>query len=78
MSFKNINNSFSDIVVTSRLENINSFLKQLDTIIDFDKLRPILKKNGIGTKNMCGIKVYDNVFDSLPCDKYHKLSFTLI
>ncbi len=38
MAFKDTNNTFSDIAVTSRLEKVNSFLKELDSIIDFDKL----------------------------------------
>jgi len=49
------------LAVTSRLENVNSFLKEIDLLIDFNKLRPILKKNGIGTKNVCGVKAYDSV-----------------
>ena len=57
MAFKDISNTFSDIAVTSRLEKVNSFLKQIDSIIDFEKLRPILNKNGIGTKNVVGLKV---------------------
>ena len=76
MAFKDKNNTFSDIAVTSRLEKVNSFLKQIDLIINFDKLRPLLNKNGIGTKNVVGIKAYDNVlmFKVLLLQKYYNLS----
>ena len=76
MAFKDTNNTFSDIAVTSRLEKVNSFLKQIDSIINFEKLRPILNKNGIGTKNVVGIKAYDNVlmFKVLLLQKYYNLS----
>ncbi|NIA10360.1 MAG: transposase [Nitrospiraceae bacterium] len=76
MSFKKLNHSFSDIAVIERLKGVNSFLTQIDTIIDIDKLRPILNKNGIGTKNICGIKAYDNVmmFKILLLQKYYNLS----
>lgn len=76
MAFKNTNNSFSDIAVTARLEKVDSFLKQIDSIIDFDKLRPILNKNGIGTKNICGVKAYDStiMFKVLLLQKYYNLS----
>lgn len=53
MAFRNSNQSFSDLSVDTRLEHIDSFLKEIDNIINFNKLRPILNKNGIGTKNMC-------------------------
>ena len=76
MAFKDTNNTFSDIAVTSRLDKVNSFLKQIDLIIDFEKLRPILNKNGIGTKNVVGLKAYDNVqmFKILLLQKYYNLS----
>jgi len=76
MAFKDTSNTFSDIAVTSRLEKVNSFLKQIDSIIDFEKLRPILNKNGIGTKNVVGLKAYDNVlmFKVLLLQKYYNLS----
>ena len=76
MAFKETSNTFSDIAVTSRLEKVNSFLKQIDSIIDFEKLRPILNKNGIGTKNIVGLKAYDNVlmFKVLLLQKYYNLS----
>lgn len=76
MAFKDTNNTFSDIAVTSRLEKVNSFLKKIDSIIDFEKLRPILNKNGIGTKNIVGVKAYDNVlmFKVLLLQKYYNLS----
>jgi len=76
LAFKDKNNTFSDIAVTSRLEKVNSFLKQIDLIINFDKLRPLLNKNGIGTKNVVGIKAYDNVlmFKVLLLQKYYNLS----
>lgn len=76
LPFKDTNNTFSDIAVTSRLNKVNSFLKQIDSIIDFEKLRPILNKNGIGTKNIVGVKAYDNVlmFKVLLLQKYYNLS----
>ena len=52
MAFKHSNNSFTDLVADARIEYVDSFLKEIDNIIDFNKLRPILKKNGIGTKNI--------------------------
>ncbi len=76
MAFKTLNNTFTDLAVTSRLEYVNSFLKEIDSIIDFNKLRPILKKNGIGTKNVCGVKAYDSVlmFKILLIQKFYDLS----
>ena len=76
MAFKTQNNTFTDIAVTSRLENVNSFLKEIDSLIDFNTLRPILKKNGIGTKNVCGVKAYDSVlmFKILLIQKFYDLS----
>ena len=53
MAFLEQGNTFSDTVVNSRLESVNSFLKEVDSLIDFNKLKPILKKNSIGTKNSC-------------------------
>ncbi len=61
MAFKDTNNTFSDIAVTSRLEKVNSFLKELDSILDFDKLRPVLNRNGIAKSNVAGAPAYDNV-----------------
>lgn len=76
MAFKPRNNTFTDLAVTTRLEHVNSFLKEIDSIIDFEKLRPILKKNGIGTKNVCGVKAYDSVlmFKTLLIQKFYDLS----
>jgi IS5 family transposase len=76
MAFKTLNNTFTDLAVTSRLEQVNSFLKEIDSIIDFNKLKPILKKNGIGTKNVCGVKAYDSVlmFKILLIQKFYDLS----
>ena len=76
MAFKDTNNTFSDIAITSRLEKVNSFLKELDSIINFDKLRPILNKNGRGGKNATGSPAYDNVlmFRILLIQKYYNLS----
>lgn len=76
MSFKKLSNSFSDMAVAERLKGVDSFLLQIDRIIDIDKLRPILNKNGIGTKNVCGVKAYDNVmmFKILLLQKYYNLS----
>ncbi len=61
MAFKNSNNTFTDLAADARLEYVDSFLKEIDTIIDFNKLRPLIKKNGIGTKNVCGVKAYDPI-----------------
>lgn len=76
MAFKDSNPSFSDYAVDDRLEHVDSFLKEIDTIIDFNRLRPILKKNGIGTKNVCGVKVYDPIlmFKILLIQKFYNLS----
>jgi len=76
MAFKTLNNTFTDLAVTARLEYVNSFLKEIDSIIDFNALRPILKKNGIGTKNVCGVKAYDSVlmFKILLIQKFYDLS----
>jgi IS5 family transposase len=76
MAFIDTNNTFSDIAVTSRLKKVNSFLKELDSIIDFEKLRPILNKNGIAKSNVAGAPSYDNVlmFRVLLLQKYYKLS----
>ncbi len=64
------------MAVSERLKGVSSFLLQIDTIIDIDKLRPILNKNGIGTKNVCGVKAYDNVmmFKIVLLQKYYNLS----
>jgi hypothetical protein len=51
MAFRQSVSSFSDLSVDKRLESVTSFLKEIDSVIDFEKLRPILLKNGIGTKN---------------------------
>ena len=76
MAFIDTNNTFSDIAVTSRLKKVNSFLKELDSIIDFEKLRPILNKNGIAKSNVAGAPSYDNVlmFRVLLLQKYYNLS----
>jgi len=76
MAFKETNNTFSDIAITSRLQKVNSFLKELDSIINFEKLRPILNKNGKGGKNATGSPAYDNVlmFRILLVQKYYNLS----
>jgi len=76
MSFKENNPTFTDIAVSIKLETINSFLKEIDSIINFKKLKPILNKNGIGTKNACGAKAYDNVimFKILLIQKFYNLS----
>ncbi|HIC33144.1 MAG TPA: IS5 family transposase [Flavobacteriaceae bacterium] len=76
MAFKTLNNTFTDLAVASRLAHVNSFLKEIDSIINFNKLRPILKKNGIGTKNVCGVKAYDSVlmFKILLIQKFYDLS----
>jgi len=76
MAFKDTSNTFSDIAITSRLEKVNSFLKELDSIIDFKKLRPLLNKNGIAKSNVAGAPAYDNVimFRILLLQKYYNLS----
>lgn len=76
MAFKDTNNTFSDIAITSRLEKINSFLKELDSIIDFNKLRKTLNKNGVAKSNVAGAPAYDNVlmFKVLLLQKYYNLS----
>jgi len=76
VAFKQWSNSFTDSVADARIEYIESFLKELDNIIDFNKLRPILKKNGIGSKNICGVKAYDSVmmFKILLLQKFYDLS----
>ncbi len=61
MAFLEPNNTFSQLAVNAKLETVDSFLKELDNIVDFNQLRPLLKKNGIGTKNSCGVKAYDSV-----------------
>jgi len=76
LAFKELNPTFTDYIVNDRLEYVDSFLKELDSIIDFNKLRPILKKNGIGSKNVCGVKAYDPVlmFKILLIQKFYNLS----
>lgn len=76
MAYKDSNLSFSDLAVDARLQYVDSFLKELDSIVDFNMLRPILKKNGIGTKNVCGVKAYDPVlmFKILLIQKFFNLS----
>jgi len=76
VAFIDTNNTFSDIAVTSRLAKVNSFLKELDSIIDFEKLRPILNKNGVAKSNVAGAPSYDNVlmFKVLLLQKYYNLS----
>jgi IS5 family transposase len=76
LAFKQQSNTFTDSFVDSRLEYIDSFLKEIDSIINFEKLRPILNKNGIGTKNVCGVKAYDPVlmFKILLIQKFYNLS----
>jgi IS5 family transposase len=76
LAFKQSNSSFSDLAADIRLEYVDSFLKEIDNIIDFNKLRPILKKNGIGTKNVCGVKAYDPImmFKIILIQKFYNLS----
>ena len=76
MAFRQSNSSFADISVDKRLDGIDSFLLQIDSVIDFEKLRPILAKNGIGTKNSCGNKAYDSLvmFKILLLQKFYSLS----
>jgi len=76
LAFKHSNSSFTDLAADARIEYVDSFLKEIDNIIDFNKLRPILKKNGIGSKNVCGVKAYDSVmmFKILLIQKFYNLS----
>ena len=76
MAFKDSNPSFTDYIVDNRLEYVDSFLKEINNIIDFNKLRPILAKNGIGTKNACGVKAYDPIlmFKTIMIQKFYDLS----
>jgi len=76
VAFIDTNNTFSDIAVTSRLTKVNSFLKELDTIINFEELRPLLNKNGVAKSNVAGAPAYDNVlmFKVLLLQKYYNLS----
>ena len=76
MAFQNTAPTFTDYAVNDRLKYVDSFLKEIDSIIDFNKLKPILNKNGIGTKNVCGAKAYDNVlmFKILLLQKFYDLS----
>ena len=76
MAFQELNNTFSDLAINAKLEYVDSFLKEINSIIDFNKLRPILCKNGIGTKNICGVKAYDSVmmFKILIIGKFFDMS----
>ena len=76
MAFLQIENTFTDSAVDARLEHVDSFLKEIDSIIDFNKLRPILMQNGIGTKNVCGVKAYDPImmFKIMMIQKFFNLS----
>ena len=49
-AFKTLNNTFTALAVTSRQAHVNSFLKENRLIIDFNKFRPLLKKNIYGVK----------------------------
>jgi len=76
MAFLQIEDTFTDLAVDARLEHVDSFLKEIKNIIDFEELRPILKKNGIGTKNVCGVKAYDSImmFKIMMIQKFFDLS----
>lgn len=76
MAFRTSQSSFSDISVDKRLEKVNSFLKEIDSVIDFQALRSVLSKNAIGTKNSCGNKAYDSLimFKILLLQKFYSLS----
>jgi hypothetical protein len=50
LAFKSSNAPFTDLVTDARIEYVDSFLKEIDNIIDFKKLRPILKKIGLVAK----------------------------
>ena len=76
MAFRQSIGSFSDLSVDKRLEKVNSFLKEIGSVIDFELLRPVLAKNKIGTKNTCGNKAYDPLimFKILLLQKFYSLS----
>jgi len=76
LAFQQSSNTFTDLAADARIEYVDSFLKEIDSIIDFNKLRPIIKKNGIGTKNVCGVKAYDPIlmFKILLIQKFYNLS----
>ena len=76
MAFKQQSNTFTDMAADARLDHVDSFLKEIDSLIDFNKLRPLLKKNGIGSKNICGVKAYDQIlmFKILLIQKFYNLS----
>jgi len=76
LAFQQSSNTFTDLAADARIEYVDSFLKEIDNIIDFNKLRPIIKKNGIGTKNVCGVKAYDPIlmFKILLIQKFYNLS----
>jgi len=76
VAFQQSSNTFTDLAADARIEYVDSFLKEIDSIIDFNKLRPIIKKNGIGTKNVCGVKAYDPIlmFKILLIQKFYNLS----
>ncbi len=61
MAFQDLNNSFSDIAVENRINLVDSFLKEINSLIDFKKLKSILNKNNIGNKSTCGVRAYDNI-----------------
>jgi len=76
MAFRQSESSFANFCVDKRLSKINSFLKEIDNVIDFKSLRPILAKNGIGVKNRCGNKAYDSLimFKILLLQKFYSFS----
>lgn len=76
MAFRQSVSSFSDLSVEKRLESVHSFLKEIESVVDFENLRPILSKNRIGTKNSCGNKAYDALamFKILLLQKFYNLS----
>ena len=76
MAFRKSTESFSDLSVDKRLDGVDSFLLQIESVIDFKRLRPILSKNGIGVKNACGNKAYDSLvmFKILLLQKFYSLS----
>ena len=76
MAFRQSESSFADLSVDKRLLKINSFLQEINGVIDFKLLRPILAKNGIGVKNSCGNKAYDSLimFKILLLQKFYSFS----
>ena len=64
MAFKQQNNTFTDSFVDSRLEYVDSFLKEIDTIIDFEKLRTDHDAAGEATATKTHV-MHEDIFNSM-------------